>query len=406
MFEFLNSDGRNTVVFASYNGSSQILPYLERLHVEWPIWIMSFERPDRLGDHVAVSAMEQRLSAQGIRWSRLRYHKWPSLAATTYDLLRGMAELRRIAMRTRIALVHSRSYVTNTMVLNALPSTPFLFDIRGLQADEYVDGGVWKRGELKWRLAKSSERRFFRRADAAVVLTNNIREHVTACFRDEGRAPLLEVIPCCVDLERFTFADSDRKSTRASLSIPEEATVFVYSGSLGTWYLSDEMARFVRRYAEQTGEKVVLLWLVNNDQPQARRASAQVGLTDSQVRFVSAAPKDVPRYLAAADVGLALIKQSFSKRSSSPTKYAEYLSMGMPVVISRDVGDGAVIAERDGGVALHEFDDVAFDAGVQRLTALREAPRSQFRKLAEALFDVETVAVPAYRRLYRGLIRS
>ena len=122
--------------------------------------------------------------------------------------------------------------------------------------------------------------------------------------------------------------------------------------------------------------------------------------------MLRAQPEEVPAYLSAADVGLALIKPSFSKRSSSPTKYAEYLAMGLPVLISGQVGDGRVIADRGGGVALDRFDATSYAEAADELDALRASPRTHFRDLAAALFDIETVAIPAYRRLYRELLGS
>ena len=405
------STKRRTVVFASYNGlldplgSSQILPYLERLHPEWRVHILSFERPERLTDSRRVAALEARLNRQEIGWTRLRYHKWPSLAATTYDVVSGMFSLRRLMAREDVVLIHSRSYVTNTIALNAAPRVPLLFDIRGLQADEYVDGGVWRKGELKWRLAKASERRFFRKAAAAVTLTHNIHPYIAERFRELGRAPRLEVIPCCVDLSRFQFDAEKRATIRARLEVPDHATLFVYSGSLGTWYLGDEMARFVRVYAQRLGRDVRLLWMVNGDEQVALRASSKAGLDPDQIRVVRAETEEVPGYLSAADVGLALIKPSFSKRSSSPTKYAEYLAMGLPVLISRGVGDGTVIAERGGGVILDRFDDSSYSAAANELDELRRVPRARFRELASELFDIDTIAIPAYRRLYRELVQ-
>ncbi len=78
--------------------------------------------------------------------------------------------------------------------------------------------------------------------------------------------------------------------------------------------------------------------------------------------------------------------------------------MGLPVLISRDVGDGRVIADRGGGVALSRFDDDSYVAAVDALEVLRTAPRAHFRELAAALFDIDSVAIPAYRRLYGELL--
>lgn len=406
-------DSRRAVVFITYNGvldplgTTQMLPYLERLNRDWPIHIVSFERRDKTADARGLQAMEHRLRSQRIGWVRLRYHQKPSLPATTYDMITGVLAVRRIMARERVGLLHARGYVPMEIAANATAtrSTPTLFDIRGLQAEEYVDAGSWKEGELKWRLAKRSERRFFRRAAGAVVLTNAIRPYVQDRFRHARRTPPVEVVPCCVDLDRFRFREASRAKWRADLGVDESTVLFVYSGSLGSWYLSDLMARFTRTYRDHSGKKVFLLWTANNDHEIARAASERAGLTPNEFRVTSSPSSAVADVLSAGDVGLALIKSCFSKKSSSPTKYAEYLSVGLPIVISRGVGDGADVERHGGAIALDDVvDDRALREAATRLTTLLAKPRQHFRQIAEQLFDVDRVALPVYRRLYEQLV--
>ncbi len=405
-------DARRAVVFITYNGvldplgQSQILPYLERLNRDWRVHILSFERRDKLADEGALTSMTRRLAEQRIGWIRLRYHSRPSLPATTYDMLSGVIALRRLMMREQVGLFHARGYVPMEIATNASRSMPKLFDVRGLQAEEYVDGGVWREGELKWRLAKRSERRFFRRASGAVVLTQAIRPYVVGRFGEvRADTPPVAVVPCCVDLARFRFDATARRAIRAELGVDDETRVFIYSGSLGTWYLADEMARLVRAFAAQKGEKTFLLWVVNNDRALAEAVSQRAGLSPGSYAITSSTSEKMPAWLSAADVGLALIKPCFSKRASSPTKYGEYLSVGLPIVIGRDVGDGAAIAAKGGAVAVGEvLDDTAMARAVDDLALLLDKPRAHFRALAESLFDVDRVALPVYRDLYERLV--
>lgn len=397
-------------MFVTYNGlldplgPSQILAYLERLHPIWPVHILSFERPGPLGKPGAVAEMEARLRRQGIAWTRRRYHKFPSLPATSWDVLQGVRALRRILVSEDVGLVHARGYIPATIALRATRRYPMLFDIRGLQAEEYVDGGVWKEGGLKYRLAKRAENEMFARAAGAVVLTKAIAPYAAARFAEQGRNPPMEIIPCCVDPQAFDFDPDRRDELRRRLGVAAGTALFVYTGSLGTWYLPGEMARFVRTFREVTGRVVHLLWLLNNAPEIARQASRDAGLADDEITVLSAPAAEVTRYLSAADAAVALIRPCFSKRSSSPTKYAEALAVGLPLLISREVGDGADIEAREGAVAVgYPIDAAAMEDAARRLARLMEKPRAYFRALAREMFDVDTVALPAYRRLYKKI---
>ena len=146
------------------------------------------------------------------------YHQRPSLPATLFDIGVGALTAIRLCRRHAIPLIHARSHVAAAMALPAqsLLGCSVLFDIRGLLAEEYVDAGRWAVGDLKYRLTKAMERVFFRRADAFVMLTRRIKDELTSTDPAlQGRANEIEVIPCCVNLDRFSIGPVQRQSYRA-----------------------------------------------------------------------------------------------------------------------------------------------------------------------------------------------
>ena len=131
------------------------------------------------------------------------------------------------------------------------------------------------------------------------------------------------------------------------------------------------MARFARAFRDVTGRTVFLLWTANNGHEIARAASERAGLSPDEYRIISSSSDEVADVLSAGDAGLALIKPCFSKKSSSPTKYAEYLAVGLPIIINRDVGDGVEVERAGGAVALGEvMDDDEMRDAVEKLKSL------------------------------------
>src|SRR5207302_1568287 len=105
---------------------------------------------------------------------------------------------------------------------------------------------VWKEGELKFRLTKRAERALLKTADGFVVLTGKAREILfPGCVDTDRRGRPIEVIPCCVDLERFRAAEATpREAARERLGV-QGRRVVVYVGALGGFYLTEEMAAFL-----------------------------------------------------------------------------------------------------------------------------------------------------------------
>jgi glycosyltransferase involved in cell wall biosynthesis len=63
------------------------------------------------------------------------------------------------------------------------------------------------------------------------------------------------------------------------------------------------------------------------------------GVTDEDCTLLSLGPAAIPRYLAAADVGLLPRRQALTNRVASPVKFGEYLASGTPVILNEEIGD-------------------------------------------------------------------
>ena len=181
---------RPRVLFISYNalieplGPTQILPYVCGLADTCEMVVLSFEKRVRSAENDArdTAEIEKMLAARGIRWIRLRYHQRPSLPATVFDIAGGVMRIVREHRRQKFDLLHARGYVPAAIAwaVKKRTAVPFLFDIRGLQAEEYADAGHWDVRGLKFRLTKRVEQAILHDADGIVTLTNAIRPALQA----------------------------------------------------------------------------------------------------------------------------------------------------------------------------------------------------------------------------------
>ncbi|NOT40907.1 MAG: glycosyltransferase [Alphaproteobacteria bacterium] len=390
------------VVYISYDGmleplgQSQVLAYLEHLRRGYDVHLISFEKKNDWRDKVRMAAMKERTAASGIAWYPQAYHKYPSAPATAFDIFMGTMVAIWLVVRHRALLVHVRSYVPAAMGLVATKVTgaKFLFDIRGFWADERVDGGLWKRDSALYRVTKRLERHFFRSADHIVALTDASKREIENFAFMSGRHPAISVIPTCADLDRF-------RRTK-----PKEAGSFVlgYVGSVGTWYLFDEVVACFKLILER--HKDAKLLVVNrNEHDLIRRTVIAGGVDLGRLELVSAEHAQVPQFIERMDAGIAIIKPVYSKIASAPTKLAEYLGCGVPCLGNTNVGDMAQILEsRQVGVAVDAFTDSGRRNAVERLFDLIADPKTPSRCEATAreLFSLES-GVARYRSIYERL---
>lgn len=131
-----------------------------------------------------------------------------------------------------------------------------------------------------------------------------------------------------------------------------------------------------------------------------------VGLAPEHLTVRSAQPREVAGFLSLAEAGLCFVKPCPSKQASSPTKVAEYLAAGLPVVATADVGDtDALIRENRVGVLLRSSEPVEV---ARAWEALRELLRDEglparCRQVAEERLDVQQ-GVEAYAAVYQRVL--
>jgi glycosyltransferase involved in cell wall biosynthesis len=393
-------------------GQSQVLPYLRglaRRGVE--IDLVSFELAALSSD--VREEISADLARDGIRWHSLTRTIGTSLKVKVGEALTGAGLALRTALARRHDIVHGRSYFATAIcdvVGEVSRGSKVLFDCRGMIGDEYVDCGYWTRDRIEYRLVKTYERRLFRHSDGIVVLTRALerwlREHGGL-----GSRPVLEVVPCCVDMQKFRFRADARNRLRRELGLGDNFTI-LYAGSLGSWYLEPEMARFaaaVRARVEALGRRVSFVCLTPSDASNLRGALAATGFPAEHIVVRKVAPKLMPEYLSIGDIGLSFIQSCFSKTGSSPTKVAEYLACGNIAVVNGDIGDQADLAsEHDACVVLDDFSVAQIDRAARRAvelgTRLREARTLSTNDAARRHFGLEEVGIARYAALYEALV--
>lgn len=163
-------------------------------------------------------------------------------------------------------------------------------------------------------------------------------------LRDAGvKKEKIRVIPNAVD--RQVFRPGDRHAARNILDIPPDARVIVTVGHLITGKRHDILIRAFGRLRARRGDVLLAIIGGEDHEPgyalQLRKLAREIGVLDS-VRFVGPIdPKDVVRWLHAADL-FALA----TAREGCCNAVLEALATGIPVVTT-PAGDNAVYVTTD-----------------------------------------------------------
>lgn len=409
------AEGMN-VLYISYDGltdalgQSQVIPYLAGLSQKgYKIHVISCEKKAILktGENKVIEIFRK----HDISWTPLGFSSVPPLFSKVYDLFK----IKRAALRqhriTPFDTVHCRSYIASFagLYLKKHFGLPFVFDMRGLWVDERFEGNIWNRSNPFFRFVykyfKKREKEFFDQADAIVSLTEAGRRIIGQTFGKSAEMRTT-VIPCCVDTGLFSYQNIDQKAQKSlQLKLGLEPAHFVvsYLGSIGTWYMTAEMMAFFRRLTIKFPDARFLF--ITGDNPDRIFDYAQkAGIDVSAIKIARAERNEVPLYLSLSDISLFFIKPVFSKKASSPTKQAEIMSMGIPIITNTGIGDtDGILNETGAGIIVQDFSDEAYDKAIGKISAqLRKSPQS-IRQGAIKYFDLEA-GIEKYHEIYKRLM--
>jgi glycosyltransferase involved in cell wall biosynthesis len=380
---------------------TQVLPYLRGLSRKGiEVRLLTFEPNYQIINGRDVAKWRADQAEDGIDWSYLPYHKKPSLAATAYDILAGARFARRASRQNQVDVLHARSHVPVAMALLAQAlgaSCRLIFDIRGLMAEEYRDAGIWRENSLPFRAVKKVEALGIRKADQIVVLTRKFRDWLVS--QRLKPAEQIEVIPCCVDLS--SAPDGGKELT------PLDRFEVVYAGSVTGLYLLEEMGRFFLEIQKLRPDAFFRV-LTHSSKESTERVLRSLGLKSEDFDISSVPPSDVPHWLRRARLGLSFRKPTFSQIAASPTKIAEYLASGLPVVCNDGVGDAEFIDQNRVGITMSALDSKTFSEAAARVMSLLDDPQLRERCLqtARSNYDLDEVGRTRYLRVYRRLGKS
>jgi glycosyltransferase involved in cell wall biosynthesis len=395
------------------------LPYLVGLSkYGYRIIIISAEKKENFAKRRQL--IENIIQQNNLIWEPLFYSKKPPVVSTLWDVYKIEKKALQLHKIYKFSIVHCRSYITALagLSLKRKKGIRFIFDMRGFWADERVEGGLWNLKHPLYKKVyqyfKRKEKEFLSKADYTVSLTYGAKEEIHS-WPDLLHIPI-QVIPCCVDTDAFKPAlkrERDKlqlqaTSFHASVSSLHYATsglTISYLGSLGTWYMLDEMLQFFKRLLLIKPDAIFLF--ITPDEPQLILSKAELlNIPADRLLITKAERREVPALLAASHLSVFFIKPSYSKTASSPTKMGEILSMGIPVICNAGVGDtDYLFKEYQPGILVEDLKDESYDKAIARIEEALKIPPQDLRKIALDYFALEK-GVNLYKHVYEKLAKD
>jgi glycosyltransferase involved in cell wall biosynthesis len=352
-------------------GSSQIAPLVERLSEHgMKINLITFEK------NSSPSALIERMGNAGVEWTKIPFGNSGPLGG----VVRTIKLSRHIQDST---LVHARSDFP-AVAARFSGQSRVLWDVRSLWADQrqFIEENRVK--QEFYSMYSLFEELACNSSCALSTLTNAVVPVLEA--RHKNLPKIRTVVPTAVDLNRFKFASTMPRKLKG-----------LYSGTFNKYYDLDLSRRFIE----------ALRKMVDCDIGWARPRESQItSLNAGENYSFSVSHPEMANLMSSYSFGLSICHENagLSLKAAMPTKIAEFLAIGRPVVVNAGLGDCDEIFKASGvGVVISHSDNLESKAAELIEICENLATPSRCRDIATEYFSLDS-GIDKYRNIYQTML--
>jgi glycosyltransferase involved in cell wall biosynthesis len=391
-------------------GQSQVIPYLTGLtKYGYQFTILSCEKKEKF--FLYKDEIEKLIETFPIKWSPVFYHKKPAIFSTVYDVYQLKRKATLLQVKEKFDMVHTRPGIPVLIGLKIKKKfgLKFLNDIREFYADSRVEGGMWNLENFFYkriyRFFKQKEKQAVTKSDGIVCLTS-AAEKIIKSWPEYKLSTPLQVIPCSVDLDLFDPCKIDfaqKENLKKELEITNDDFIISYLGSIGSWYMIEEMIQFFKIITDRN-LRAKFLFISPNAKVEILRLANQFNLDEKKIIVKDAKRNEVPALLSLSKFSVFFIKSCYSKQSSSPTKHGEIMAMDIPVITNSGVGDVAEIVEKSqSGIVLSELNENQYASAANQIAEGTAFHNKHIRNAAVEFYNLEN-AIEKYNKIYQQIL--
>ena len=380
-------------------GQSQVFPYLKGLSREYHITLITFEKRKDICDKDLLKKYELECSLHGIKWISNPYPSTSKFYTVFFNFLKMLILTYMHAREEEAKIIHARSYLPTfaACIVSSFIKVEVIFDMRALWPEELIQSGRIKRNSVSHRILSWIERYSIKRSAAIISLTNAAVKYLRICYHNDLKKKSISVIPTCVDLEKFAMKPRT------------EINPIVY-GCVGTilsgWFLTDWLSKWFLLVSEKNNQ--AHFEIISRDSAVAiRKALPFCNEARPNLKIGSAKSEDMPNVFTRHTASVMFFSSGIGKLGSAPTRLAEALASGVPVVTNAGVGDvEEIIRKYRVGVIVDSVSRVDLLNAYNELSLLLldEGLQRRCRETAEIIFSLD-LAVARYSKIYKELAK-
>ena len=355
-------------------GSSQITPLISRLSKSGlKIHLISYEK------FKPATELINFFKSIGVNWN------FQDFGST--GLIGGLERFNSLRQEIpRTNLIHARSDIPAVSGIYS-EQGPVLWDVRSLWADQKVAIQKNRINRVMYTAYRKLENIAANRSTGMSTLTNAVIPILEK--RNERLPAYRAVIPTSVDLKRFEL---NRKMPLVVQAL--------FSGTYNEYYDLELSAQFMKEFRKLVDCEIHWARPLESDKSRIQVGESKI-FASSQIGMSTT----IPFY--SFGVSVCRIDSGPSLSAAMPTKIAEFLACGRPMVLNKGLGDmDRFIQEFDAGVVLDGTSSNLVESATKLVGLLADTNTPmRCRALAEKYFSMD-IGAKKYLDLYSQILKA
>ena len=271
-------------------------------------------------------------------------HVYPTMKYVHLSIFKGFF-LRRFISQNKVEILYAESTAAGYILSKIRTDIPYILDLHGFSEYETI---LRSKAKRRGKLASFLARKISQDLDKNSILDSNkvvaVSERMRMHLGDKYNYPLknITVLQCyprkiCAN-EKIIGWKQNRKLIRDELGIQKNTTVLGYLGGMGTYQMIDTIINFFKDYQRHNNNSLLLM-IVVGDLSMLNKLIEESKLKNKIIILNNIPYSNVCDYLSSIDFGIIFREQDPVNYYASPTKFGEYVSAGVPLLVSKNIGD-------------------------------------------------------------------
>ena len=337
--------------------------------------VVAFEYPKSLIRKKKSKMYKEKLRSSGVKYFILPLlYESESMFGRLADFINVLV-LGIITLLANIQIIHSHDRISAyyATLLKRVFDVKVIYDIHGVGIEEAIYANRLEQDSQAYRTLEKREEFVIRNCDFVFCVSEKMRDYVSSKY-DADISKFL-VTPTNVDTSIFLYSIQKKRMARNKLGLDDKFVV-LYMGHINSWQKTDALMTLFKSFLRKCNNAHFLVLTDGKD--LFREKSREHGILGEFISTYTVQHKEVPDYAIASDVAVLLRDNSIVNRVASPAKFGEYLALGLPVVVTKGLGDTEEIVRKyNVGVVLENLDQRKMDKTVDELLNLVKSNASR-----------------------------